>query len=166
LDRLNTLVTQLLSFARPAQPNFEKGNINQVLEDIIHLVTVEANKRDIVIDTNLQETRQVLLDADQMKQVFLNIFLNAFEAIKNHGRISVTSRDIHKNSNEITDNGKGIPEKILEHIFDPFFTTKEKGGGLGLSISHQIVQEHKGTIEVESRPKKGTTFVINIPCET
>jgi two-component system NtrC family sensor kinase len=171
LDRLNTLVTQLLSFARPAQPNVEKGDINQVLEDVINLVTVEANKRDIAIDTNLQKTRQVLLDSDQMKQVFLNIILNAFEAIKNHGRISVISRDIHKNGNayvqvEITDNGKGIPEKIVEHIFDPFFTTKKKGGGLGLSISHQIVQEHKGTIEVESRAKKGTTFVINIPCKT
>jgi signal transduction histidine kinase len=106
-----------------------------------------------------------------MKQVFLNIILNAFEAIKNHGRISVISRDIHKKGNgyvqvEITDNGKGIPEKILEHIFDPFFTTKKKGAGLGLSISHQIVQEHKGTIEVEIRAKKGTTFVINIPCKT
>ena len=171
LDRLNTLVTQLLSFARPAQPNVEKGDINQVLEDVINLVTVEANKRDIAIDANLQETRQVLLDADQMKQVFLNIFLNAFEAIKKRGRISVMSRDIQKNGNayvqvEITDNGKGIPEKILEHIFDPFFTTKQKGGGLGLSISHQIVEEHKGTIEVETRAKKGTTFLINIPCKT
>ena len=171
LDRLNTLVTQLLSFARPAQPNVENGDINQVLADVIQLVTVEANKRNIAIDMNLQETRQALLDEDQMKQVFLNILLNAFEAIKNHGRISVTSRDIQKNDTtyvqvEITDNGKGIPEKIVEHIFDPFFTTKKKGGGLGLSISHQIVQEHKGTIEVESRAKKGTTFVINIPCET
>jgi signal transduction histidine kinase len=171
LDRISTLVTQLLSFARPAKPDVKKGDINQVLEDIIQLVTVEAKKRHVTIDTNLQEIHQALLDADQMKQVFLNIFLNAFEAIKNRGRISVTSRDIKKNGMayvqvEISDSGQGIPEKILEHIFDPFFTTKKKGGGLGLSISHQIVQEHNGFIEVESRAKKGTTFTITIPCET
>ena len=106
-----------------------------------------------------------------MKQVFLNIFLNAFDAIKTRGIISVASRDIRKNGVayaqvEISNSGKGIPEKMLEHIFDPFFTTKKKGGGLGLSISHQIVQEHNGFIEVESRAKKGTAFMITIPCET
>jgi signal transduction histidine kinase len=141
------------------------------LGDVIHLVTVEANKRDIAIDTDLEETPQATLDEDQMKQVFLNIFLNAIDATFEHGRISVTSRDIKKNGVEyvqveIADNGKGIPKKILDNIFDPFFTTKAKGVGLGLSISHQIVQEHNGTIEVESRAKKGTTFVVNIPCET
>jgi signal transduction histidine kinase len=171
LDRISTLVTQLLSFARPVKPDVKKGNVNQVLDDIIQLVTVEAKKRHVTIDTNLQEIHQALLDADQMKQVFINIFLNAFEAIKNRGRISVTTRDIKRNGMryvqvEISDNGQGIPEKILEHIFDPFFTTKKKGGGLGLSISHQIVEEHNGTIEVESRAKKGTTFIVTIPCET
>jgi signal transduction histidine kinase len=171
LERITSLVTDLLSFARPAKPDIKKGNINQVLEEVIHLVAVEAKKRHITIDTNLQEIRQALLDADQMKQVFLNIFLNAFEAISKRGRISVSSRGIQKNGLayvliEISDNGQGIPEKILEHIFDPFFTTKKKGGGLGLSISHQIVQEHNGFIEVESRVKKGTTFLVTIPCET
>jgi polar amino acid transport system substrate-binding protein len=172
LERITSLVTDLLSFARPAKPDIKKGDINQVLEEVIHLVAVEAKKRHITIDTNLQEIRQALLDADQIKQVFLNIFLNAFEAISARGRMSVSSRGIKKNGLayvqvEISDNGKGIPEKIREHIFDPFFTTKKKGGGgLGLSISHQIVQEHNGFIEVESRAKKGTTFLVTIPCET
>jgi len=171
LDRITTLVTDLLSFARPAKPDVKKGNINQVLEDVIHLVAVEAKKQNITINTNLQKIRQALLDADQMKQVFLNIFLNAFDAIKKRGRISVESRDIRKNGMdyvqvEISNNGKSIPEQMLEHIFDPFFTTKKKGGGLGLSISHQIVQEHNGIIEVESIAKKGTTFIVTIPCES
>jgi signal transduction histidine kinase len=104
-----------------------------------------------------------------MKQVFLNILLNSLDAIKAHGRISITSRDIMKNGAkyvqvEIADTGKGIPKKLVEQIFDPFFTTKEKGAGLGLAISHQIVQDHHGIIEVESMPKKGTTFLINLPC--
>jgi signal transduction histidine kinase len=171
LDRISTLVTDLLSFARPAKPDVKKGDMNQVLEDVIHLVAAEAKKRHITIDTDLHKIRPALLDADQMKQVFLNIFLNAFDAIKTRGIISVASRDIRKNGVtyaqvEISNSGKGIPEKMLEHIFDPFFTTKKKGGGLGLSISHQIVQEHNGFIEVESRAKKGTTFMITIPCET
>jgi signal transduction histidine kinase len=171
VDRINTLVTDLLDFARPTKPNVKKKDVNQVLGDVIHLVTVEANKRDIAIATDLEETPQATLDEDQMKQVFLNIFLNSIEAISARGKISVTSRGIQKNGVEyvqveIADNGKGIPKKILDNIFDPFFTTKAKGVGLGLSISHQIVQEHNGTIEVESRAKKGTTFVVNIPCET
>jgi two-component system NtrC family sensor kinase len=169
LDRISTLVSELLSFARPTKPTVTKRYINEVLEEVIHLVAVEANKRDIAIDTNLHETPKATLDEDQMKQVFLNIFLNAIDAISEHGRISVTSRDIQKNGKEyvqveIADTGKGIPKKILDSIFDPFFTTKAKGSGLGLAISHQIVQEHHGTIEVESRAKKGTTFFINIPC--
>jgi len=168
LDRISTLVTELLSFARPAKPHFRKRDIRQVLEEVLYLIQVEATKRDIAFETNLQETPQTTLDEDQMKQVFLNIFLNAMEAISAHGRISVTSRGIQKNGMqyiqvEIADTGKGIPKKILESIFDPFFTTKEKGAGLGLAISHQIVEDHHGTIEVESKPKKGTTFLVNIP---
>ena len=171
LDRITTLVSDLLDFARPTKPNVKKRDVNEVLEEVIHLVTVEAVKQDITIDTNLQEIPQATLDEDQMKQVFLNLFLNSIEAISNHGKISVTSRSIQKEGVEyvqveIVDTGKGIPKKILDSIFDPFVTTKKQGIGLGLSISHQIVQEHHGTITVESRAKKGTTFFVNIPCKT
>lgn len=170
VDRLSKLVTELLEFARPKKPKLRKTNVNQIIEEIIPLVTTEARKRDITIEKNFKETPRIKLDADQMKQVFLNILLNAIEAIKAHGTISITSREIHKNGTEhvqveVADTGTGIPKKIVEQIFDPFFTTKDKGSGLGLSITHQIVQDHHGTIEVESVPKKGTTFVITIPCE-
>jgi len=169
VDRLTKLVSELLEFAKPKKPKLRRADVNQVLEEIIPLVTAEATKRDITIETNLRETTPVKLDADQMKQVFLNILLNAIEAIEAHGKISITSREIHKNGTqhvqvEVADTGTGIPKKIVEQIFDPFFTTKDKGSGLGLSITHQIVEDHHGTIEVESMPKKGTTFVITIPC--
>jgi signal transduction histidine kinase len=129
---------------------------------------VEAKKKDISIDADLRDAPRAKFDANQMKQVFLNILLNAIDAITAHGSISITSRNIYKKGKEyvqveIADTGKGIPRKILDSIFDPFFTTKAKGSGLGLAISHQIVQEHKGTIEVESMPKKGTTFSVTIP---
>jgi len=170
VDRLSKLVSELLEFAKPAKPKFRMRDINQIIEEIIPLIAVEARKRDIAIEKNFRETPRTKLDADQMKQVFLNILLNAFEAIEAHGTISITSREIHKNGTqhvqvEVADTGTGIPKKILESIFDPFFTTKDKGSGLGLSITHQIVEDHHGTIEVASVPKKGTTFVITIPCK-
>jgi signal transduction histidine kinase len=169
LERITKLVSDLLDFAKPKKPAFRRTDVNQVIEETIPLIQVEARKRDIALETHLQQTPRARLDPDQMKQVFLNILLNALDAIKAHGTISITTRDIHKNGSvfvqvEIADTGKGIPKKILESIFDPFFTTKEKGSGLGLAISHQIVQDHHGIIEVESMPKKGTTFLINIPC--
>jgi len=169
LSRITKLVSDLLDFAKPKKPAFRRVDINQVIEEIIPLIQVEARKRDIALETHLQETPRARLDADQMKQVFLNILLNAFDAIKAHGKISITSRDIRKNGSEfvqveITDTGKGIPKKLVEQIFDPFFTTKDKGAGLGLAITHQIVEDHHGFIEVESMPKKGTTFFVNIPC--
>jgi signal transduction histidine kinase len=170
LDRIANLMSELLDFAKPKKPKFQKADVNLVLEEVINLITVEARKRDIALDIDIRETLEATFDVDQMKQVFLNIFLNAIDAISAHGRISITSRSIRKNGVdyaqvEIADTGKGIPKKIVESIFDPFFTTKGKGAGLGLSISHQIVQEHHGTMEVESQPKKGTTFFVNIPCE-
>jgi len=169
LERITKLVSDLLEFAKPKNPKFRRSNINQVIEEIVPLIKLEATKRDIAIETNLRDTPQAKLDADRMKQVFLNILLNAIEAIKAHGKISITSRDIRKNGAvyvqvEIADTGKGIPKKLAEQIFDPFFTTKERGSGLGLAIAHQIVEDHHGFIEVESMPKKGTTFFINIPC--
>jgi len=169
LNRITNLVSDLLNFAKPKKPQFRKADVNQVIEEIIPLIQVEATKRDIAIETNLLETPKAKLDADQMKQVFLNILLNAIEAIKAHGRISITSRGIQKNGAvyvqvEIQDTGKGISKRIIEQIFDPFFTTKDKGSGLGLAITHQIVQDHHGFIEVENMPKKGTTFFVNIPC--
>jgi signal transduction histidine kinase len=169
LERITKLVSDLLDFAKPKKPAFSRSDVNQVIEEIIPLIQVEARKRDIALETHLQQTPRARLDPDQMKQVFLNILLNAIEAIKAHGMISITTRDIHKNGSvfvqvEIADTGKGIPKKLVEQIFDPFFTTKDTGAGLGLAITHQIVEDHHGFIEVESVPKKGTTFFVNIPC--
>ena len=104
-----------------------------------------------------------------MKQVFLNILINAIEATAESGKISVKTRPYIKSNGdpyiqiEFTDTGCGIPPEYLESIFNPFFTTKHKGSGLGLSISNQIVQEHKGYIDVESQPNNGSSFYVNLP---
>jgi signal transduction histidine kinase len=111
----------------------------------------------------------VQIDREQIKQVFLNILLNSIEATPEQGEITIKTRSFMKPGGEpyvqieFTDNGRGIPAEHLEDIFTPFFTTKDKGSGLGLSISHQIVQDHKGYISVESELDKGTSFFINLP---
>jgi signal transduction histidine kinase len=107
-----------------------------------------------------------------MKQVFMNLILNAIQAMKEGGLVFISTRTYSKNEAsqpgqyvqiEIRDTGVGIPEENLDHIFDPFFTSKDEGSGLGLSISHQIVQEHGGYVTVESKLGTGTSFFINLP---
>lgn len=168
VERINTLVAELLKFSQPSMSKIKKKNIKGVLEDVIYLVTAEAQKRNITIHTEFQNALKTKFDEDQIKQVFLNLLLNAIEAISSNGKISVRTRDIQKNGVkyvqvEISDTGKGIPKKILDRIFDPFFTTKDMGTGLGLSMSYQIVQEHNGTIDVESKSRSGATFFVNLP---
>jgi signal transduction histidine kinase len=102
-----------------------------------------------------------------MQQVFCNLFLNAVEAMKIGGELTVTTKTIPGYAEiVISDTGKGIAKKDLEHIFDPFYTTKETGTGLGMSIIYGIIKEHKGNIAVESKESKGTSFIIKLPFNT
>ena len=109
------------------------------------------------------------MDKEQIKQVVLNILLNAVDATPENGKITVKTRSFVKPGGEphvqieFTDTGCGIPEEYLEDIFNPFFSTKTKGSGLGLSISNQIIQDHRGYIDVESQVNKGSSFFINLP---
>jgi signal transduction histidine kinase len=170
VDRISSLVTELLDFARTSDPKLEMENINIILDGMILLVSTEANKKQInVIKTYDSNLPSVQIDREQMKQVFLNILLNAIEATPEKGKIIVGTRAFLKPGGEpyvqieFTDTGSGIPQDQVEEIFNPFFTTKTTGSGLGLSISNQIVQDHKGYIDVESQVGKGSSFFINLP---
>jgi signal transduction histidine kinase len=170
VDRISSLVTELLEFARPSEPKFELEDIHNILDGMILLVSTETKSKHInVIKDYASDLHPITIDREQMKQVFLNILLNAIEATPENGKITVKTRSFVKPEGEpyiqieVTDNGNGIPEEYLEDIFTPFFTTKEKGSGLGLSISTQIVQDHKGYIDVESQLNKGSSFFINLP---
>jgi len=170
VDRIASLVTELLDFARPSQPKLNSEDLNQVVEKMALLVDTESHKKNIKILKDLYASLPfVTLDKEQIKQVLLNILLNAVDATPENGTISVSTRPLTKNGYldyvqvTIADTGKGIPEEDLEKVFTPFYTTKHTGSGLGLSISHQIVQEHQGNIEVESKQNVGTTFRINLP---
>ncbi|HEY9502638.1 MAG TPA: ATP-binding protein, partial [Pyrinomonadaceae bacterium] len=113
------------------------------------------------------------IDREQMKQVFMNLILNAIQAMKGEGSITISTREITRRGTapigqfvqiEVRDTGVGIPEENLDHIFDPFFTSgKEEGSGLGLAVSHQIVQEHGGFVTVESKLGQGTGFFVHVP---
>ncbi|MCK5187974.1 MAG: GAF domain-containing protein, partial [Deltaproteobacteria bacterium] len=157
VDRISSLVSELLDFSRPSQPKLNKENLNQVLEKMLLLVDTESHKKSLQIIRNFNEfLPPVVLDKEQIKQVFLNILLNAVYATPESGTITVETRLIKKDGYQkfvqviIKDTGKGISEENMDKIFTPFYTTKHEGSGLGLAISNQIIQEHRGSIEVES----------------
>jgi signal transduction histidine kinase len=170
VDRISALVTELLEFARPSEPKFDLEDINSILDGMILLISTETkSKRIDILKDYASDLSPITVDREQMKQVFLNMLLNAIEATPEKGKIYVRTRSYTKPEGEpyiqieFTDTGCGIQPEDLEDIFIPFFTKKEKGSGLGLSISNQIVQDHKGYIDVESQVNKGTSFFINLP---
>jgi two-component system NtrC family sensor kinase len=177
--RCATIIRRLLDFAREKTPEKKFTDLNQVIEDTARIIERPASFRDIEIAMDLDpDLPQVWVDADLIKQVMMNMLVNAQHAIEHEGSITVRSRRFPPPKSpepgkppapmveiSIIDTGCGIPEKDLKRIFDPFFTSKEvgKGTGLGLSVSHGIVRAHGGVIEVESAVGKGSTFRIYLP---
>jgi signal transduction histidine kinase len=170
VDRISSLITELLDFAKPSEPKLELEDVNTILDSMILLLSTETSKKLIqLIKQYGTDLPPIRIDREQMKQAFLNILLNAIEATPENGKVTVRTRSFVKPGGqpyiqiEVSDTGCGIAAEYLEEIFNPFFTTKEAGSGLGLSIAHQIVQEHKGYITVESQLDKGSSFYINLP---
>jgi signal transduction histidine kinase len=170
VDRISSLVNELLEFARPSEPKLEREDINAILEGMLLLISTETKKKFIqIVKEYTPDVPSVTVDREQIKQVFLNVLLNALDATPENGTITVKTRSFSKPGGEhyvqveFTDTGCGIPSEYLEDIFTPFFTTKTKGSGLGLSISNQIIQDHKGYIDVTSYVNRGSTFFINLP---
>jgi signal transduction histidine kinase/outer membrane protein OmpA-like peptidoglycan-associated protein len=165
VERLNRVITNFLQFARPAEPNLETININEVLEHTISFLKPEAQVANIIIEQKLQPNLPlVLADPEQCHQVFLNLCMNAFQAMNGEGLLTVETRS----SSEmveivITDTGGGIPAELTSRVFDPFFSTKDDGVGLGLSLVHKIIENHKGRIRVSSTEGSGTTFIVSLP---
>jgi len=174
IDRLNDLLKTFFSFAKPQNLNLVHCHIKDIINEIIPFLIKEiADKGIRFIETYHPQLPKVKVDKTQMHQVFLNLFLNAIQAMPNGGELKIEASPILSNSLEgfkknfikvvISDTGRGIPPHIVHKIFDPFFTTKPRGIGLGLSITYQIIKKHGGTIKVESQWEKGTSFVINLP---
>ncbi|MFQ5903816.1 MAG: PAS domain-containing sensor histidine kinase, partial [Candidatus Binatia bacterium] len=151
-------------------PNVSAEDVNEIVESIAQILDTEAKEKGVQIYSHLAAgLPKIFIDKEQIKQVCMNVILNAIQSIEGSGAVEIFTHRFAKNGSEqfvqigVRDSGVGIPENDLENIFNPFFTTKKEGSGLGLSISHQIVQEHSGHIIVESKAGYGTTFFINLP---
>ena len=165
--RCREIVKRLLDFAKQSKPQKRLANINGLIETIVLLVRNQASFRNVAIEKHLDGgIPDVLVDPDQIQQVFVNIILNAAEAMTKGGTLMIRSSVTPDGQSVIVsfaDTGPGIPEAVRERIFDPFFTTKEHGTGLGLSISYGIVEQHGGSVSVDSIPGRGATFTIHLP---
>ena len=176
VSRIERLTKEILDYARPTEPFLQVENINEIIESCLYALRVRPSDKKITIETNLAHSvPPVHVDRQQVKQVLLNLFLNAFESMEPYGgRLIVKTYSVPKINGapwvqiEIHDSGSGIAQDDLDHIFDPFFTTKHlsqehEGTGLGLTIAHQIIQEHDGYVEVKSELGNGSTFVVSLP---
>jgi two-component system, NtrC family, sensor kinase len=168
-NRCRDIIRGLLDFSRHKNPDKTLCSVNNLLRGCVSLVERQTIFQNIEIVMNLDESDPlVVIDPSQVERVFLNLIINAADAMENGGKLTlITGRDRDGKNVEIKvqDTGHGISEENMEKIFDPFFTTKETGHGvgLGLAISFGIVNEHNGAINVESEPGKGTTFTVSFP---
>jgi PAS domain S-box-containing protein len=168
-DRLNKIVTNFLQFARPRQPVFIEGDIYEVIDEVLRLLKKDtrwSNSINVLVDCE-SDLPKVRLDVDQMREVFWNLLINALEAMPDGGTIKIElSSTFTKGSRylrvKISDTGVGIAPEQVTRIFEPFHTSKPQGTGLGLPIAHRIVEVHGGTLEVESKMGKGTTFILTL----
>jgi len=162
--RISEIIRNISSFAKPSKGEAVPTNVNEVLENSLNLVKFDKRMKNIEVQLKLAEVPLVMIDPNQLSQVFINLILNAADAMPEGGKLLIETKRVDDYVEiSFTDTGVGIPPEIMPHIFDPFFTTKEKGTGLGLSVSYSIVKNFGGDINVVSEPGKGTTFTVKLP---
>ena len=179
LGRIDALVSRMLKFAGPARPAFSEVRLHEILEHSLRLVQPQLEGKAIALSRSFQAARDLVRgDDSQLQQAFVNLFLNALEAMAPNGTLSVATEVILPDARSarrrefadraqlrvaVKDNGAGIPPEHMARLFEPFFTTKPNGTGLGLPITQRIILEHRGAITVESQPGQGTAFQILLP---
>jgi signal transduction histidine kinase len=189
IDRMERTIQSLLEFARPASPRREVHDLCATLRRVANLVEARATQQNVALSLTLGvQPLEFLGDREQMLQVFVNLFLNAIDAMPDGGRLQVQARCVPTNGAhtngahtngahtngagqaprlEVTvcDDGPGVAPEILDHLFEPFVTSKERGTGLGLAVSNRIVHEHQGTITVVGNPEGGARFTVSLPAQ-
>jgi signal transduction histidine kinase len=165
LARMSLLIEQFLEFARPRPPHFQRERIEEVMEETLLLIGPEARTRGIrVVRDWSKDLPPVWADGTQIKQVFLNLLLNAMQAMSHGGtltvRIAVSGGSL---LTAVMDEGEGISPEVRAKLFEPFFSTKQGGTGLGLSISQRIIEGHNGRLRLSSEPGAGTSVIIRLP---
>lgn len=176
IERLEQLVQALLDYARPPHLERNPSNLRNLLEDVVALLTPRADLQRVEIQCDLPKD-PIMIDADvgQLRQVLVNLLLNALDAVPDGGKVSVSVDYTHLASRgspeagktelaiRVADTGRGIPDELEPRIFEPFFSSKETGTGLGLSISKRIVEDHGGTIRAANQPGGGAVFTVRLP---
>ena len=166
-NRLNSIVTDFLNFARPQAPNFMPCRVDEVIEKNLTFLAPEINKHGHRIHKRFStDTPEIEADPGLLYQAFLNILINAMQAMPESGDIYI-ELSAHKHTLTIlfTDEGSGIPDETLNRIWEPFFTSKDKGSGLGLPIVKKIIEGHGGIIEVDNGPEKGVQLTVTLPVD-
>ena len=167
-SRLDDIVREFLDFARPQVPNLSKMSINDLLKKVIDFMQPEFANNQVTLETDLDPDIEPLeIDHNMIYRAFLNLFFNAVQAMPDGGTLSVASLASSEGNKKnvvirITDSGIGMSQEKLGMIFTPFYTDKNRGTGLGLAIAKNLIEEHNGTIEVESKPGKGSSFIITL----
>lgn len=165
VDRLAEITEHYLRMARLPQPSLEREDVTEVLANVLDFSREELERAQVQVERRIDPgTPAALADEHQLRQVFLNIVRNSREAMSGGGKLVVEARAVDGTVEvSFSDTGRGIPSDLQDRIFEPFFSTKENGTGLGLAVSRQILQAHRGSIACQSNPGGGTTFVIRLP---
>jgi signal transduction histidine kinase len=164
VERINLIVQQLLEFAKPVPPKLAPVEVSRVVDETLEFLNQEIVERHVEVRRDYAPAGLVLADRQQLKQVFLNLFLNSLQAMNGAGRLQIqTQRRGADLAVTIADNGCGIESKHLPRLGEPFFTTKANGTGLGLAVVRGIIQEHGGKLRVESQPGQGTDVQLTLP---
>jgi signal transduction histidine kinase len=167
ISRINQLVAQMSRLSGPGKPLLVRVSLHDLIQDALRLVSYQARARRITIGTELNAvSHHVMGDANQLEQVFLNLLLNALEALCEGGKVCVATRAAQDGKGVemlISDNGQGIAACDMPRLFEAFFTTKQGGTGLGLTIVRDIIAAHGGAIQAESEVGRGTVFRVTLP---
>lgn len=166
VDRANGVIKEILNFSKIEKGELVTNNVFELINDVIKITQKFAENNLVLIDTDIDMSMYCLMDVSKMKQVFMNLIMNAVDAMPNGGKVIITGKmQGDKVIIKVTDSGLGIPQDKIDNIFNPFYTTKDKGTGLGLSITHKIIKEHYGMINVSSTIGIGTEFIIELPVD-
>jgi two-component system, NtrC family, sensor histidine kinase HydH len=162
---LNNIITDFLNYARPREPHFSKCKVEEVIDKNITYLATQLTENGCKVDTKVGDNLpEIMADSEMLYQAFLNIFINAIQAMPNGGKISVNIFPANGNvAIQIEDEGNGIETEIMEKIWNPFFTTKEKGTGLGLGIVKNLIEAHGGNLNIENRHEGGAQVTIQLP---
>ena len=166
INRLEIIINGLLDFARPMQLSLKPVNVADIIDDVLNIMIADLSHRKIELEKNIEENlRKVMLDADRMKQVFMNLILNSMQAMPDGGKLIIKCYNDENNKKvlvEIRDTGLGMSKETLNNAFEPFFSTKAGGIGLGLSNVKKIIEQHGGSIHLESKEGEGSSVITEL----